>query len=59
MIIPDEKIQAALEEMKRQGFELGKVVSNPYATAFKPQTETESPITKKLREAEEDRNKNF
>jgi hypothetical protein len=58
MIIPDEKVQAALEEMKRQGFELGRVVSNPYATAFKPQTETESPVTKKLREAEEERNKN-
>jgi hypothetical protein len=58
MIIPDEKVQAALEEMKRQGFELGRVVSNPYATSFKPQTETESPVTKKLREAEEERNKN-
>jgi hypothetical protein len=35
--IPDEKIQSALEEMKKQGFELGKVYSNPYARAFKPQ----------------------
>jgi hypothetical protein len=58
MIIPDEKLQAAIEEMKAQGFELGRVYSNPYATAFKPQTETESPVIKKLREAEEERNKN-
>ena len=57
MIIPDEALANALEEMKNQGFELGKVYSNPYATAFKPETETESPITKKLREAEELHNK--
>jgi hypothetical protein len=57
MIITDEALANALDDMKRQGFEIGKVYSNPYATAFKPDTETESPITKKLREAEELRNK--
>jgi hypothetical protein len=50
--IPNEKLQAALEEMKSQGFELGKVYSNPYATAFKPQKIEESPVIKKLRESE-------
>ena len=58
MFITDEKLQKALDEMKSQGFELGKVYSNPYATAFKPQTNEESPVTKKLRESEELRNKN-
>jgi hypothetical protein len=58
MFITDEKLQKALDEMKSQGFELGKVYSNPYANAFKPQTNDESPITKKLREFEELCNKN-
>ena len=29
MFITDEKLQKALDEMKSQGFELGKVYSNP------------------------------
>ena len=38
MFITDEKLQKALDEMKSQGFELGRVYSNPYARAFIPQT---------------------
>ena len=58
MFITDEKLQKALDEMKSQGFELGRVYSNPYSNAFKPQTNEESPVTKKLRESEEEYNKN-
>jgi hypothetical protein len=50
MIIPDKVLADALEEMKKQGFELGKVYSNPYARAFKPQQEEESPIINKLKD---------
>lgn len=42
--IPDEKIQKALDELKAQGFELGKVYSNPYAKAFIPTENNEAPI---------------
>jgi hypothetical protein len=52
MMIPDKKIADALEEMKKQGFELGKVYSNPYARAFKPQQEEDSLIIQKLKESE-------
>lgn len=52
MIIPDKVLADALEEMKKQGFELGKVYSNPYARSFKPQQEEESPVIKKLRESD-------
>lgn len=38
MLVTDEMILNALEEMKRQGFELGRVYSNPYARAFILQT---------------------
>ena len=38
MLVTDEMILNALEELKRQGFELGKVYSDPYARAFIPQT---------------------
>jgi hypothetical protein len=58
MIITDEALANALAEMQKQGFELGKVYSNPYATAFKPQINDESPINKKFREYEELCNKN-
>lgn len=49
--IPDEKIQKALDELKAQGFELGRVYSNPYARAFIPTPEEESPVIKKLKES--------
>lgn len=38
MLVTDEMILNALEEMKRQGFELGRVYSDPYARAFIPQS---------------------
>jgi hypothetical protein len=38
--------------MKKQGFELGKVYSNPYARAFKPQQEEDSLIIQKLKESD-------
>jgi hypothetical protein len=50
-IIPDDLVQKAVEDLYTQGFELGKVYSNPYARAFKFQEDDESPINKKLRES--------
>jgi hypothetical protein len=47
MFITDEKLQKALDEMKSQGFELGKVYSNPYARAFIPQTTSSIELIKK------------
>jgi hypothetical protein len=38
MLVTDEMILNALEELKKQGFKLGKVYSDPYARAFIPQT---------------------
>ena len=46
MIITDEALANALAEMKQQGFEIGKVYSNPYAMAFKPQSHVSSSISK-------------
>ena len=47
MLVTDEMILNALEELKKQGFELGKVYSNPYARAFIPQTSSSiEPIKK-------------
>jgi hypothetical protein len=46
MIITDEALANALAEMQKQGFELGKVYSNPYATAFKPQPNLSGSISK-------------
>jgi hypothetical protein len=47
MFITDEKLQKALDEMKSQGFELGRVYSNPYARAFIPQTTSSIELIKK------------
>jgi hypothetical protein len=47
MFITDERLQKALDEMKSQGFELGKVYSNPYARAFIPQTTSSIELIKK------------
>jgi hypothetical protein len=47
MFITDEKLQRALDEMKSQGFELGRVYSNPYARAFIPQTTASIELIKK------------
>ena len=49
MIITDEALANALAEMQKQGFELGKVYSNPYATAFKPQPNLSGSISKQLK----------
>ena len=46
-LIPDEKIQKAVEDLYNQGFELGKVYSNPYARAFKLHEDEDSLINKK------------
>jgi hypothetical protein len=47
MLVTDEMILNALEELKKQGFELGRVYSNPYAQAFMPQpTGSIEPIKK-------------
>ena len=47
MLVTDEMILNALEEMKKHGFELGKVYSDPYARAFIPQaTGSIEPIKK-------------
>jgi hypothetical protein len=47
MLVTDEMILNALEELKKQGFELGRVYSNPYARAFMPQpTGSIEPIKK-------------
>lgn len=47
MLVTDEMILNALEEMKKQGFELGRVYSDPYARAFIPQNTSGSiPTTK-------------
>ena len=46
MLVTDEMILNALEEMRKQGFELGRVYSNPYARAFIPQNTSGSITTK-------------
>jgi hypothetical protein len=47
MLVTDEMILNALEELKKQGFELGRVYSDPYARAFIPRpTGSIEPIKK-------------
>ena len=46
-----EKVYKELEELKKQGFELNTVYSDPYAKCFIFKEDIESPVDKKLRES--------